>query len=90
MNSPKVPFRHPAGGGAVVLGEGLLWLLSRMREAGDLPEDVVFKVSVFAGHGNPAGAKVKFAQILHELIQGSCPGAALSGWGPPDLAIPQP
>ncbi|MCD6541609.1 hypothetical protein J7K76_07280 [Candidatus Bipolaricaulota bacterium] len=54
---PKVPFRHPAGGGAVVLGEGLLWLLSRMREAGDLPEDVVFKVSVFAGHGNPAGQR---------------------------------
>ena len=171
--------------GFLVLDEGLLWLLSRMREEGDLPEDVVFKVSVFAGHGNPAGAKVleslgantfnpladlslpqlgairqavrmpldlhiyltdsfggfnrfydgpemvrvcspcyfkmepgpacvvgpgalykpwvsgktladwgrekvKFAAILHELIQESYPGAVLSDWGPPDLAVPQP
>ncbi|MCR4392231.1 MAG: hypothetical protein NUV94_05525 [Candidatus Acetothermia bacterium] len=44
--------------GFLVLDEGLLWLLSRMRDAGDLPKDVVFKVSIFAGHGNPAGAKV--------------------------------
>lgn len=44
--------------GFLVLDEGLLWLLSRMREAGDLPKDVVFKVSIFAGHGNPAGAKI--------------------------------
>ncbi|MBC7098671.1 hypothetical protein H5T52_06080, partial [Candidatus Bipolaricaulota bacterium] len=42
--------------GFLVLDEGLLWLLSRMREEGDLPKEVVFKVSVFAGHGNPAGA----------------------------------
>ena len=34
--------------------------------------------------------KVKFAAILHELIQESLPGAALSDWGPQDLAIPQP
>ncbi|MGC9529311.1 MAG: hypothetical protein ACP5G2_01645 [Candidatus Bipolaricaulaceae bacterium] len=171
--------------GFLVLDEGLLWLLTKMREAGDLPQDVVFKVSVFAGHGNPAGAKVleslgadtfnplgdlslpqlaairravnlpldlhiyltdsfggfnrfydgpemvrtccpcyfklepgpacvvgpgalykpwvapktladwgrekvKFAEILHELIQESLPGAALSGWGPADLAVPRP
>ncbi len=44
--------------GFLVLDEGLLWLLTQMREAGDLPQDVVFKVSVFAGHGNAAGAKV--------------------------------
>ncbi|NOX44423.1 MAG: hypothetical protein GXO72_01620 [Caldiserica bacterium] len=169
--------------GFLVLDEGLLWLLSRMREEGDLPGDVVFKVSIFAGHGNPAGArvleqlgantfnpladlalpqlaairravripldlhiyltdsfggfnrfyegaemvrvcspcyfkmepgpacvvgpgalykpwvpgktladwgreKVKFAAILHELIQESYPGASLSGWGPSDLAVP--
>ena len=169
--------------GFLVLDEGLLWLLSRMREGGDLPGDVVFKVSIFAGHGNPAGArvleelgantfnpladlslpqlaairqavripldlhiyltdsfggfnrfyegpemarvcspcyfkmepgpacvagpgalykpwvpgktladwgreKVKFAAILHELIQESLPGAVLSDWGPPDLAVP--
>ncbi len=29
-----------------------------MRKAGDIPKDVVFKVSIFAGHANPAGAKV--------------------------------
>ncbi len=171
--------------GFLVLDEGLLWLLSQMRAQGDLPSDVVFKVSIFAGHGNPAGAKVleqlgantfnpvadldlpelaairkavkipmdlhifltdsfggfnrfydgpemvrvcapcyfkhepgpacvvgpgalykpwvsgktladwgrekvKHAEILHELIQASYPGAVLSGWGPADLAIPQP
>ncbi len=170
--------------GFLVLDEGLLWLLSRMREEGDLPKNVVFKVSIFAGHGNPAGArvlemlgantfnplgdlslpqlaairravrmpldlhiyltdsfggfnrfydgpgmvrvcspcyfkmepgpacvvgpgalykpwvpaktladwgreKVKFAAILHELIQESYPGAALSDWGPRDLAVPE-
>ncbi len=171
--------------GFLVLDEGLLWLLSQMRAKGDLPRDVVFKVSIFAGHGNPAGAKVleslgantfnpvadldlpelaairqavkipmdlhifltdsfggfnrfydgpemvrvcspcyfkhepgpacvvgpgalykpwvsgktladwgrekvKHAEILHELIQESYPGAVVSGWGPSDLAIPQP
>ncbi len=44
--------------GFLVLDEGLLWLLSQMRENGDLPKETVFKVSIFAGHGNPAGAKV--------------------------------
>ena len=42
--------------GFLVVDEGLLNLLCRMREAGDLPKEVVFKVSVFAGHGSPAGA----------------------------------
>lgn len=44
--------------GFLVVDEGLLWLLSEMRERGDLPEDSIFKVSVFAGHGNAAGARV--------------------------------
>jgi len=44
--------------GFLVVDEGLLWLLAQMRKAGDLPKDVVFKVSIFAGHANPAGAKV--------------------------------
>jgi len=44
--------------GFLVTDEGLLWLLSNMRKAGDLPKDVVFKVSIFAGHANAAGAKV--------------------------------
>ncbi len=53
MRAVEVGFR-----GFLVLDEGLLWLLSKMRAAGDLPKDVVFKVSVFAGHGNAAGARV--------------------------------
>jgi hypothetical protein len=44
--------------GFLVVDEGLLWLLCEMRKAGDLPREIVFKVSVFAGHGNAAGAKL--------------------------------
>jgi hypothetical protein len=44
--------------GFLVVDEGLLWLLNEMRKVGDIPEDVVFKVSIFAGHASAAGAKV--------------------------------
>ena len=44
--------------GFLVVDEGLLWLLAQMRKVGDIPKDVVFKVSIFAGHANPAGGKV--------------------------------
>lgn len=44
--------------GFLIWDEGLLWLLNQMRKAGEIPKDVTFKVSVFAGHANPAGAKV--------------------------------
>ena len=44
--------------GFLVMDEGLLWLLNRMKENGDIPRDTVFKVSILAGHANPAGAKV--------------------------------
>ena len=44
--------------GFLVVDEGLLWLLNEMRKAGDIPKDVFFKVSILAGHANPAGAKV--------------------------------
>jgi len=44
--------------GFLVVDEGLLWLLNKMKKAGDIPKDAVFKVSIFAGHANPAGAKV--------------------------------
>ncbi len=44
--------------GFLVMDEGLLWLLSKMREKGAIPKEVVFKVSIFAGHANAAGAKV--------------------------------
>ena len=37
-----------------------------------------------------AREKVKYAQIIHEVIQENLPEAVLSGPGPADLAIPQP
>jgi len=42
--------------GIVVYDEGLLWLLGKMREDGELPSNVHFKVSAHCGHGNPASA----------------------------------
>lgn len=44
--------------GIVVYDEGLLWVLGKMRSAGELPENVHFKVSAHCGHGNPASAKL--------------------------------
>ena len=44
--------------GFLVTDEGALWLLSKLRESGEIPSDVVFKVSIYAGHANPAGGKV--------------------------------
>lgn len=44
--------------GFLVTDEGALWLLSKLREEGVIPKDVVFKVSIFAGHANAAGGKV--------------------------------
>jgi hypothetical protein len=44
--------------GFLVVGEGGLYVLNELRKAGHIPEDIVFKLSIFAGHANPAGAKV--------------------------------
>lgn len=44
--------------GFLVIDEGLLWLLNEMKKDGDIPEDVIFKVSIYAGHANAAGGKV--------------------------------
>ena len=44
--------------GFLVMDEGALWLLSQMRKEETIPKDTVFKVSIYAGHGNAAGAKV--------------------------------
>ena len=44
--------------GFLVCDEGMLALLSGLRKNGTLPKDVIFKCSVFAGHGSPAGAKL--------------------------------
>ena len=44
--------------GFLCVDEGLLWLLHALKTNGDIPPDVVFKVSIFAGHANAAGARV--------------------------------
>jgi hypothetical protein len=42
--------------GFLITDEGILTVLNAMKEEGIIPEDVKFKVSVFAGHGTaPAG-----------------------------------
>lgn len=44
--------------GFLVWDEGVLMLLNELREKGDIPPETVFKVSIFAGHANPAGARL--------------------------------
>jgi hypothetical protein len=44
--------------GIVVYDEGLLWVLNKMRNQGELPSNTHFKVSAHCGHGNPASAKL--------------------------------
>jgi len=44
--------------GFLVTDEGALWLLAKLREEGLIPRETVFKVSIYAGHANAAGAKV--------------------------------
>lgn len=44
--------------GFLVTDEGALTLLDYLRSEGVIPNDVVFKVSIFAGHANPAGGKL--------------------------------
>ena len=44
--------------GFLVFDEGLLWVLNELRKAGAIPKKTVFKVSIFAGHANPAAIKV--------------------------------
>ncbi len=63
--------------GFLVWDEGVLSLLDAMKQNGDLPLDVIFKVSVFAGHANAAGVK-----LVESLGAGSCNPVA-------DLTLPQ-
>ncbi|MGM0575313.1 MAG: hypothetical protein ACQEXJ_06245 [Myxococcota bacterium] len=44
--------------GALVADEGALWLMDRLRDRGVIPADSFFKLSVFAGQANPAGARI--------------------------------
>ncbi len=52
--------------GFLVWDEGVLFLLKKMKENGDIPKDITFKVSIFAGHANAGGAK-----LLEELGGGT-------------------
>jgi rhodanese-related sulfurtransferase len=63
--------------GFLVIDEGLLWLLNELKERGDLPKETTFKVSIYAGHANAAGAKV-----LQSLGAGTFNPVA-------DLSLPQ-
>lgn len=44
--------------GFVVYDEGLLWVLGRLRTAGELPVGIHLKVSAHCGQGNPASAQM--------------------------------
>lgn len=44
--------------GILLYDEGLLYALNQMRMADELPENLRFKMSAHAGHGNPASAKL--------------------------------
>ncbi len=44
--------------GILLYDEGLLWVLNKMRKAGEIPGNVHFKLSAHAGHSNPASAKL--------------------------------
>jgi len=44
--------------GFLVADEGVLWLVNQLRQKQVIPEDVIIKLSVFAGQSNPAGARV--------------------------------
>lgn len=44
--------------GILLYDEGLLWVLNQMRNDGEIPGNVHFKLSAHAGHSNPAAAKL--------------------------------
>lgn len=44
--------------GFLVADEGALWLVNELKQRNVIPPETVFKLSVFAGHANPAGARV--------------------------------
>ncbi len=44
--------------GFVLYDEGMLWVLSELRAAGELPAEIHLKVSAHCGHGNAASVKL--------------------------------
>ena len=53
--------------GILLYDEGLLWTLSQMREEGEIPQNIHFKLSAHAGHSNPASAKLLEETGLNSL-----------------------
>ena len=53
--------------GILLYDEGLLWVLNKMRIAGEIPLNVHFKLSAHAGHSNPASAKLLESIGLNSL-----------------------
>jgi len=53
--------------GILLYDEGLLWVLNQMRNEGEIPQNVHFKLSAHAGHSNPASAKLLESQGLNSL-----------------------
>ena len=58
LEEAQVESVYIGGGTPSVNDEGLVWLLTEMQKNGDIPEDVVFKVSIYAGHASAAGGRV--------------------------------
>jgi hypothetical protein len=44
--------------GVLVWDEGVLQILDRARTAGHIPPDAIFKMSLYAGHANPAAIRI--------------------------------
>jgi hypothetical protein len=44
--------------GFLIYDEGMLWVANEMRKNGDLPKDIIFKVSAHLGHCNPASIRL--------------------------------
>lgn len=53
--------------GILLYDEGLLYALNQMRITGELPQNLHFKMSAHAGHGNPASAKLLQSIGLNSL-----------------------
>jgi hypothetical protein len=44
--------------GFLVMDEGALWLLTKLKEENIIPKETIFKVSIYAGYASAAGAKI--------------------------------
>ena len=53
--------------GILLYDEGLLWVLNKMRNEGEIPKNTHFKLSAHAGHSNPAAAKMLEENGLNSL-----------------------